>query len=218
MRSFGSLQAHRYDTAVVVDRRRDAVEHDREAALGDLATAIDDVGLEHGTHARPVRLERTVPQLLQCAHDAPTATRGDPANTVGHVSVHGDEVAQELVGRDRREHLELVVEAGERRCRPRIQEVGGPLPIVDEGEQRLEVEVGPRRLGAPQPRQLQRESRRVVDGPQRQPQFAQRRDAEAHRRDIRLVQHVTQHEAKRYINFAERMSLTELKREPYLHA
>src|SRR4029079_11724570 len=57
----------------------------------------------------------------------------------------------------------------------------------------------PRRLGGPQPGQLQREAARVAQGPQRQHQLVQRRDREAHLTEIVADELVLDHEALRYI-------------------
>ncbi|WP_416778878.1 hypothetical protein [Microbacterium lacticum] len=163
--------------------------------MRDLAAAVDDVGLEHGAHARPVGGERGVPEFAQRRDHAAYGGARIAREHGGDAAVHRLEVAQEGRGADAGERREFVVEAGERGGGARVQEVGRPQPVVDQGVERGVVECGACGLRLPQPRQLQRLPGRVAHGPQRQAELAQGRQAEAHVADIRLAQHVAQHEA-----------------------
>jgi hypothetical protein len=131
---------------------------------------------------------------------APGAARR-PGQHLGHGPEYRDEIAVEDLGGHVEQRRELVVESGERRARPRVEEVGRPAALVDERAQRGVVESLAGRFGAAQPPDLEGEARGVGDRPDREAELAERRDPEAHRAHVVLGEQVAEHEAQRYIDF-----------------
>ncbi|MDQ1172929.1 hypothetical protein QE430_001236 [Microbacterium testaceum] len=152
---FGVPQPHVEVAAVVAGGIREAVEHGAHPGLGGDAATVRDVGAQHGAHARPVRGEAQVPRGGEGALQAGDDEVVPATEHRGHLPVHALEVGREVGAGDASERGQFVIERGQRRGGPRVHEVGGPLAVVDEREQHLEIEQRAHRRDPLEPRTLQ---------------------------------------------------------------
>ena len=163
------------------DVRVQIAEQPLDPALAQQPGPVHQVRLEQRPDPRPVGLDRPMPELLQrLRQSAERAERVVAIRTqaLGRVAaaVQGLDVGGDLLLGGRAHQLDLVLEGGERRRGRRSQEVGDVSAARQHGVGEGQVELGDQRAHPLDPREVERDQRRVSQRPDRRGGLPHRRD------------------------------------------